>query len=99
MSSFCKEFYNLNFSGVGADGTCAIDDEHEHMLHDHLFSQSSIATYSLSRENNAIKVPKEAPLELLESLVCGIHTGAGAVINSLKVKAGSSFAAFGSGGG
>lgn len=71
--------------------------KHGHMLHDHLFSQSSIATYSLSRENNAIKVPKEAPLELLESLVCGIQTGAGAVINSLKVKAGSSFAAFGSG--
>lgn len=55
------------------------------------------ATYSLSRENNAIKVPKEAPLELLGPLGCGIQTGAEAVINSLKVKAGSSFAAFGSG--
>lgn len=55
------------------------------------------ATYSLSRENNAIKVPKEVPLELLGPLGCGIQTGAEAVINSLKVKAGSSFAAFGSG--
>jgi len=69
------------------------------MLNDDLFSQPSFATYSLSRENNAIKVPKEAPLELLEPLVCGINTGAGAVINSLKLKAGSSFSAFGSGGG
>lgn len=41
LSSYCKEFYNLNFSGVGADGKCAIDDEHGHMLHDHFFSQSS----------------------------------------------------------
>jgi aryl-alcohol dehydrogenase len=36
-------------------------------------------------------------LELLGPLGCGIQTGAGAVLNALKVHAGSSFAAFGSG--
>ncbi|MGH8384251.1 MAG: NAD(P)-dependent alcohol dehydrogenase [Pseudomonas sp.] len=97
LSSYCKDFYNLNFSGADAQGQCAIDDHHGEPLHDHFFSQSSFATYSLSRENNAIKVPKEAPLTLLGPLGCGIQTGAGAVINSLKVRPGSSFAAFGSG--
>jgi aryl-alcohol dehydrogenase len=42
-------------------------------------------------------VPKEAPLKLLGPLGCGIQTGAGAVMNSLKVGHGSSFATFGAG--
>ena len=40
---------------------------------------------------------KNAPLELLGPLGCGIQTGAGAVINALRVSAGSSFVAFGAG--
>ncbi|MNE08182.1 Aryl-alcohol dehydrogenase [compost metagenome] len=44
-----------------------------------------------------MRVPKEAPIELLGPLGCGIQTGAGAVINSLKVTPGSAFAAFGGG--
>lgn len=44
-----------------------------------------------------VKVPKDAPLELLGPLGCGIQTGAGAVINALKVGPGSSFVAFGAG--
>ncbi|MGO7624467.1 NAD(P)-dependent alcohol dehydrogenase, partial [Rhizobium ruizarguesonis] len=41
--------------------------------------------------------PNTAPLELLGPLACGIQTGAGAVMNELKVSAGKSFAVFGSG--
>jgi aryl-alcohol dehydrogenase len=37
------------------------------------------------------------PLELLGPLGCGVQTGAGTVLNALKVHAGSSFAAFGAG--
>src|SRR5262249_24005747 len=46
---------------------------------------------------NVVKVRRDAPLELLGPLGCGIQTGAGAVMNSLKVGHGASFAAFGSG--
>ncbi|WP_286137248.1 MULTISPECIES: hypothetical protein [Mycetohabitans] len=42
-------------------------------------------------------MPTDAPLELLGPLGCGIQTGAGAVINSMKVRLGSSFAAYGAG--
>ncbi|TWI50914.1 aryl-alcohol dehydrogenase [Pseudomonas duriflava] len=96
-TAYCKEFFTRNFSGADPQGECAITDEQGQPLHDHFFSQSSFATYALSRENNAIRVPQEAPLELLDPLGCGIQTGAGAVINSLKVTPGSSFAAFGAG--
>ena len=44
-----------------------------------------------------IKVPNEAPLEILGPLGCGIQTGAGAIINSLKVKVGSSVVITGTG--
>ena len=51
----------------------------------------------MCHERNAIKVPKEAQLELLGPLACGVQTGAGAVMNALKVKPGKSFAVFGVG--
>ncbi|MCA8218089.1 NAD(P)-dependent alcohol dehydrogenase [Burkholderia cepacia] len=95
--AYCRHFFGLNFGGGDADGQTAIRDEQGQPLHDHFFAQSSFASYALARENNAIKVPPEAPLELLGPLGCGIQTGAGAVINSLAVRAGSSFASFGAG--
>lgn len=96
-ASYCNDFFGRNFSGGDSEGNQAIRDDNDQPLHDHFFGQSSFATYSLSRENNAIKVSKEAPLELLGPLGCGIQTGAGAVINVLKVTPGSRFAAFGAG--
>jgi len=96
-ASYCQEFFGRNFSGADPHGQCALEDASGAPLHDHFFAQSSFATLALSRENNAIKVSKEAPIEILGPLGCGVQTGAGAVINSLKVTAGSSFAAFGAG--
>lgn len=96
-TSYCEEFFSRNFGGTDSEGQCALQDKAGQPLHDHFFAQSSFATYALSRENNAIKVSKDAPLELLGPLGCGIQTGAGAVINSLKVSPGTSFAAFGAG--
>ncbi|MGI0701089.1 NAD(P)-dependent alcohol dehydrogenase [Pseudomonas aeruginosa] len=95
--AYCKDFYPLNFGGCDAHGHTALQTADGEPLHDHFFAQSSFATYALASENNAIQVPADAPLELLGPLGCGIQTGAGAVINSLKVRAGSSFAAYGAG--
>lgn len=95
--AYCKDFYPLNFGGCDIHGDTALQTADGVPLHDHFFAQSSFATYALARENNAIQVPADAPLELLGPLGCGIQTGAGAVINSLKVRAGSSFAAYGAG--
>lgn len=95
--AYCEDFYGQNFGGSGVDGSNAIEDAQGQPLHDHFFAQSSFATHALARESNAVKVPEAAPLELLGPLGCGIQTGAGAVINSLKVGAGSRFAAYGAG--
>src|SRR5207245_10174364 len=66
-------------------------------VHDHFFGQSSFATYALANERNVVKVSRDVPLERLGPLGCGIQTGAGAVINALNVRPGTSFASFGAG--
>lgn len=94
---YCQNLYGLNFSGSDAKGDNAIEDVEGKPLNDHFFSQSSFATYAIADQGNAVKVPKDAPLEILGPLGCGIQTGAGAVINSLKIGAGATFASFGAG--
>ncbi|VXA54178.1 aryl-alcohol dehydrogenase [Acinetobacter proteolyticus] len=95
--AYCAEFFSRNFGGADIQGNNAICTHDHQIVHDHFFSQSSFATYALSRENNAIKVSKDAPIELLGPLGCGIQTGAGAVMNALKVSPASCFITWGAG--
>jgi aryl-alcohol dehydrogenase len=93
---YCHEFFPRNFFAVRADGSSALSKNGER-IHGNFFGQSSFATYALCHERNAIRVPQEARLELLGPLACGVQTGAGAVMNALRVKPGSSFVVFGAG--
>lgn len=93
----CANMGQLNFGGGRLDGSSSACCHDGGELHDHFFGQSSFATHAVASELNVVKVPKEVPLELLGPLGCGIQTGAGAVLNAMKVRAGSSFAAFGTG--
>lgn len=97
--TYCENFYPLNFGGAREDGSSATHEsgDGKKPIHDHFFGQSSFGTFALVHERNVIKVPGDVPLELLDPLGCGIQTGAGAVINALKVTPGSSFAVFGGG--
>jgi len=97
--TYCEHFYALNFNGVREDGSTSTftTGNTPEPIHDHFFGQSSFGTFALVHERNVIKVPNDAPLELLGPLGCGIQTGAGAVMNALKVNPGSTFAAFGGG--
>jgi aryl-alcohol dehydrogenase len=61
------------------------------------FGQSAFATYALATERNVVKVDPSAPPEFLGPLGCGIQTGAGGVLNSLRPPVGSSIAVFGTG--
>lgn len=92
----CANFNAHNFSGSRADGSGTLRDDRG-PVHGHFFGQSSFGTFAIANERNTVKVRKEAPLELLGPLGCGIQTGAGAVMNALKIGPGASFAAFGAG--
>jgi aryl-alcohol dehydrogenase len=64
------------------------------------FGQSAFATHAIAHQRNTIRVPDSAaniPLENLAPIGCGLMTGAGAVLRSMKVEAGLPIAIFGSG--
>jgi aryl-alcohol dehydrogenase len=94
--SYCHQFYGRNFGGVRADGTTALSRNGE-VVHGNFFGQSSFATHALCGQRNVVKVPRDLPLEMLGPLACGVQTGAGAVINALRVGPGKSIAVFGTG--
>ena len=90
----CQHFYRANFGFQRLDGSNALERSG---VRGHFFGQSSFATHCLATERNLVKVTKDLPLEILSSLGCGLQTGAGTVMNSLKVPKGASLAVFGTG--
>lgn len=56
------------------------------------------AEFTLLHERNVVKVSKEIPFDRACLLGCGVITGAGAVINTAKVKVGETVAVIGCGG-
>lgn len=95
--TYCYELMPRNFGGLRPDGTSPLSRNGQ-IIHARFFGQSSFATYSLADEHCAVKVPKELPLDLLAPLGCGVQTGAGAVLNSFRVRPGDTIAIFGTGG-
>lgn len=91
----CETFNDLNFGGM--------HDDHSHRLSldgkplSTFFGQSSFGTFAVAHERNVVKVDKDVDLALLGPLGCGIQTGAGTVLNSLKPEFASTIAVYGAG--
>ena len=96
MPFYCLDFVRLNYGGAQGDGRMPLTKDGA-PLYGSFFGQSSFASHSLVNERNTVKVPEDIPLEILGPLGCGFLTGAGTVINALRVKTGSSIAIFGTG--
>jgi S-(hydroxymethyl)glutathione dehydrogenase / alcohol dehydrogenase len=60
--------------------------------------QSTFAEYAIVPERVAVRVRKDAPLERLCGLACGVSTGLGAALLRAEVEAGSSVLVIGAGG-
>lgn len=95
-STYCYEFFGYNFAGSRADGLSPLSKDGR-SIHGNFFGQSSFASHSLCHERNVVKVPNNSRWKLLGPLACGIQTGAGGIINSLKVGMGQTLAVFGVG--
>lgn len=94
--AYCKNFYDYNFSGVRPNKTTSLS-ENGNTVSSNFFGQSSFATYANVSVRSVVPVDDDAPLELLGPLGCGLMTGAGSIINALKVAAGETVAIFGTG--
>lgn len=93
--TYCDFAMPLCFGGQRLDGSTSLDGG---AVHSHFFGQSSFASHCLVPQRTAVKMDKDLPLEKLGPLGCGVVTGAGAVIEALKVGYGDTIAVFGTGG-
>ncbi len=91
--AYCHRQFELNFLCRGHQAVRVEGQE----VHSGFFGQSSFATHAIAGERNAIPVRRDAPLHLLGPLGCGIQTGAGAILNDFRPKAGDALAIFGVG--
>jgi aryl-alcohol dehydrogenase len=96
MHSYCMHAFPLKMQGTRADGSTLLSKDGK-PVYSAFFQQSSFGTYALTQERYAVKVRKDAPLELLGPLACSGQTGAGAVLNVVKPGYGDSLAVFGVG--
>lgn len=95
--SYCLTFLERNLSGVGDGGPSPVTDSGGDPVAARWFGQSSFATHANVAAANVVKVDPALPLELLGPLACGVQTGAGAILEALDVRAGTSVVVFGSG--
>jgi aryl-alcohol dehydrogenase len=96
MHSHCEKSFAWKFSGTRPDGSTLLG-KNGAPIYSAYFQQSSFSTYTLANERFAVKVRKDAPLDLIGPFACSGQTGAGAVFNSMQPRPGDSFAVFGVG--
>jgi aryl-alcohol dehydrogenase len=93
---FCDDGFRLNFGGARSDGSSGYSRDGA-VVHGHFSGQSSFATHSLVAASGAVKLPDDVSFETLAPFACGVMTGVGTVVNSLRVPAGATVAVFGVG--
>jgi aryl-alcohol dehydrogenase len=96
-SAYCSTFWPRNLSGNGVDDADAVHDMAGRPVAARWFGQSSFATYALATARNVIPVDQNLALPMLGPLSCSMQTGAGSILNSLAVRAGSSVVVLGAG--
>jgi S-(hydroxymethyl)glutathione dehydrogenase/alcohol dehydrogenase len=95
-TNLCTALHNTEWDGLMPDGTVRYSKNGKKIFH--YMGCSTFAEYSVIPEIALAKVNSKAPLEKVCLLGCGITTGIGAVLNTAKVRPGSTVAIFGLGG-
>jgi aryl-alcohol dehydrogenase len=94
--AYCSTMRVENFGGRRVDGSTTVHRGDE-VVHANFFGQSSFATHALVVERHLVKIDRDVPFEVAAPLGCGLQTGAGAVLNALRLRADQSFGVFGVG--
>ncbi|APJ04853.1 S-(hydroxymethyl)glutathione dehydrogenase/class III alcohol dehydrogenase [Silvanigrella aquatica] len=95
-TNLCQSISSTVWTGYMPDGTRRFSKNGNPIFH--YMGCSTFAEYTVVPEIALAKINKEAPLDKVCLLGCGITTGIGAVLNTAKVEAGSTVAVFGLGG-
>ena len=95
-TNLCGKIRETQGKGLMPDGTSRFYKDGQ-PIH-HYMGCSTFSEYTVLPEISLAKVNKEAPLEEVCLLGCGVTTGMGAVMNTAKVEEGATVAIFGLGG-
>jgi S-(hydroxymethyl)glutathione dehydrogenase/alcohol dehydrogenase len=95
-TNLCQKIRVTQGQGVMPDGTSRFSKDGRKILH--FMGTSTFSEYTVLPEISVAKISKDAPLEKVCLLGCGITTGIGAVLNTAKVQPGTAVAVFGLGG-
>jgi len=95
-TNLCQAVRATQGKGVMPDGTSRFSYKGQPIYH--YMGTSTFSEYTVVAEVSLAKVPKDAPLEKICLLGCGVTTGIGAVLNTAKVEEGATVAIFGLGG-
>jgi S-(hydroxymethyl)glutathione dehydrogenase/alcohol dehydrogenase len=95
-TNLCQAIRATQGQGLMPDGSSRFSLNGQPIYH--YMGTSTFSEYTVLPEISVAKISKEAPLEKVCLLGCGITTGIGAVLNTAKVEAGSTVAVFGLGG-
>lgn len=95
-TNLCQAIRVTQGQGLMPDGTSRFSKNGK-TIH-HYMGTSTFSEYTVLPEIAVAKISKEAPLEKVCLLGCGITTGIGAVLNTAKVEPGATVAVFGLGG-
>jgi len=95
-TNLCVAIRATQGKGLMPDGTSRFSKGKRQILH--FMGTSTFSEYTVLPEIALAKIAKKAPLEKVCLLGCGITTGIGAVLNTAKVRPGSTVAVFGLGG-
>ena len=94
--AYCRDALRLNGFGQRTDGSARVTTGETRVL-DGFFGQSSLAGYALSTPDNTVVVGADVDPVVAAPLGCGFQTGAGAVLNLMRPRPGSSVVVFGGG--
>ncbi|RUO38496.1 S-(hydroxymethyl)glutathione dehydrogenase/class III alcohol dehydrogenase [Aliidiomarina shirensis] len=95
-TNLCQAIRATQGKGVMPDGTTRFSKDGQPIYH--YMGTSTFAERTVVPEISLAKISKEAPLEKVCLLGCGVTTGMGAVKNTAKVEKGDTVAIFGLGG-
>jgi S-(hydroxymethyl)glutathione dehydrogenase/alcohol dehydrogenase len=95
-TNLCSAVRETQGKGVMPDGTTRFYKDGQPIYH--YMGCSTFSEFTVLPEISLAKVSKEAPLEEVCLLGCGVTTGMGAVLNTAKVEKGDNVAIFGLGG-
>lgn len=94
--AYCEKILQLNFGGKRLNGSSAVGLNGQEIF-SNFFGQSSFSKVAVVSKSSIVRVPPDTDLLLFAPLGCGMQTGAGAILNTLDVRPGSSVVIFGTG--